>query len=880
MARHAPCRTMRCRTRPTLAGAGLALAALWPMLALSGSVLAQGADGAAQTMPALPTLSQTTPFEAMTTGLHAPSLAMMLALVVGLCVFLAMLLLGTAASLRRSKAREKTAGKSLSAIRQELDVARCLVDTAGDGLVLVEPDGGLQVLYCPADQSAMPTHAAELSLFDRWVEAGDAALLAEAIEQLRASGKAFTCDVRTLSGTLINVVGRPIGARLVVRLRDLSRLQRDFAEALHLTASLEAESQQLKKLLNALDFPIWTGDAAGLVSWSNSAFKSRGTAGQGAGQGIVLARSVLGEKSQWAQIEALHQDGQSLARVGASPDGEAAGGSPAVARDTLIHLRFADAGGTLRTAGLAMPQSEETRHRTSLARSDAAQGRMLNELSTAVCVFNAQRHLTFYNDAFANLFDFQRRVLDERPHEATVLNYLKSTRQMPESGQHRGWRDQFSAAYGAERPLVEDWELYDGRFLRVVTAPNADGGAIWLFENETEKVKLKSQFTALTQVRGATLDALREGVAVFGTDGRLQLVNPAFGELWGLSAEEVRIGVHARDITAPIRDLARDRRTIDQLVGLVGSLGQRREGFISRLTLTDDRVIDLVATPLPGGATMLTANDVSASVGIEDSLRESNAALEEAARIKTTFIKHVSYELRSPLTSIVGFAQLLDDPETGPLNERQRDYLNFVLSSTQSLVALVDSILDLATVDAGILSLSLDKVAPLALVEDAARGLEDRLLDSAITIQTRLDPGVPFLVVDKTRMRQVLYNLLSNAISFSAPGATVRVRTKRVLEGGREFAMVLVVDTGRGMSQAQARAAFEPFETGASVGGGRGPARGTGRGAGLGLTLSRALIELHGGTIDLWSREGLGTVVRCTLPLDPQGASQLDKAAE
>ena len=800
------------------------------------------------------------PFDTVLQTLNGPMLAVGTAALLGFGVFAAGVASISLFALRRERRRSAGTAEALERARSERDSTQSLVDTSGDGLLLVQPDGRLTVLHCPSQQSAMPERAEDLPHFGDWIEPEDSAGLADAIDKLRAEGQRFDRDVRTRGGTLINVQGRPVGARLIVRLRDLSRLQRDFADALHLCANLEAESQHLKQLLNAVDFPVWTADAAGLVSWSNDAFKGRGI-GDGE-SGIVSARAVLGDPDQWSTIETQHDDGQRLASANLPTDteGDASG-------DRLVHLRSTTRSGVTLTAGYAMPLSARDRYEQALEDVHAVQDRMLNALNTAVCVFNAERHLTFYNAAFADLFGFQRRVLDDHPHESTVLTYLKSTRQMPESGNHRGWRDQFSAAYAAAAPITADWELYDGRFLRVITAPNADGGAIWLFENETEKVELKSRFTAATQVRAATLDALREGVAVFGSNGRLQLVNPAFRTLWSLTAEEAKAGAHVKDITAPIRDLARDRRVIDQLVGLVGALGQRREGFIARVSLTDDRVVDLIATPLPGGATMLTANDVSAAVAIEDTLRESNAALEEAARVKTTFIKHVSYELRSPLTSIIGFAQLLDDDATGPLNERQRDYLDFVLSSTQSLVALVDSILDLATVDAGILTLSLDRIAPDRLIDEAESGLKDRLMDTGIAINRRLDPEISTLIVDETRMRQVLFNLLSNAVASSPQGGKVRIAIRR--RGDR--AVVSVIDRGRGMSAVQAKAAFEPFETGQN---------GVGSGAGLGLTLARALVELHGGTVSLWSREGVGTVVRCSLPLDPDSALPLDQAAQ
>ncbi|MEM6383432.1 MAG: ATP-binding protein [Pseudomonadota bacterium] len=833
-----------------------------PAFASAGLVLGTASAHAQTALPAQASV------QGLIDGVSAPTLIVASSVVAGVCMVALTGMVLALAALRRLTRKTADVQQAASVLRNDLDLAEAMVETSGDGLLELVDDGALRVVHGPVDRTALPADPAVLRDFSRWIEPADGRALRDAIAELRGSGKGFSTDARTLSGTLIHAEGRPVGARLVVRLRDLSRLQRDFAEALHLSANLEAESQRLKQLLNAVDFPIWTADASGLVSWSNEAFKARGAGTDGNSSGLVKAHAVVGQQAQWSDVEAMHADGQALVQITPPvPGGRDELGDVEPAGDQLVHLRLDGGDGSVLTAGFARPVSEKARFETALEQVHRNQAQILNTMRTAVIGFSAERHVSFYNEAFAQLFGFQRRVLDEKPHESTVLTYIKSTRQMPESGHHRGWRDPFAAVYRAERPLTEDWELHDGRYLRVILAPSGDGGAIWLFENETEKYDLTSRFAAETQARKASLEALREGVAVFGSDGCLQLINPAFGALWSLSDGEMAVGSHAKVTTTPIREAVRDRHVVDRIVGMIGSLGHAREEFSTRMQLTDDRVVDLLVTPLPGGATMLTADDVTAAIAVEDTLRESNAALEEAARIKTAFIKHVSYELRSPLTPIVGFTELLLTPDTGPLNERQSEYLGYVRASTNTLKVLVDSILDLATVDAGMLALSFDKVDPDALIDEAMAGIETRISDGRMHVDRKLDPSVPHLMGDRTRLRQVLYNLMSNAISFSKPGSGIRVRTRALAREDGQWIELLVIDHGPGMNAKQAAAAFEPFETGSNR---------HGTGAGLGLTLSRALVELHGGSVELWSREGLGTVVRCLLP----GPARVKSAAE
>ena len=134
-----------------------------------------------------------------------------------------------------------------------------------------------------------------------------------------------------------------------------------------------------------------------------------------------------------------------------------------------------------------------------------------------------------------------------------------------------------------------------------------------------------------------------------------------------------------------------------------------REAISGRLERRDGSVVDCTTVPLPDGATLVTFQDVTDSVNVERALRERNEALEDADKIKIDFVHHVSYELRSPLTNIIGFVHLLGDPATGPLAPKQREYLDYITVSTNTLLALINNILDLATIDAGRMQLNLGR---------------------------------------------------------------------------------------------------------------------------------------------------------------------------
>jgi len=175
-------------------------------------------------------------------------------------------------------------------------------------------------------------------------------------------------------------------------------------------------------------------------------------------------------------------------------------------------------------------------------------------------------------------------------------------------------------------------------------------------------------------------------------------------------------------------------------------------------------VLDCATAPLPDGATLLTFQDVTDTANVERALTERNDALQSADRLKTSFLRHVSYELRSPLTTIMGYVQLLLDPTLGPpigpITEKQREYLENIDTSASTLLATSNDIVDLATIDAGAMKLDLKLVDIRAAVDATAARLKDRLDERSVLLSIRAPRDAGSFVADEERVRQVLFNLL------------------------------------------------------------------------------------------------------------------------
>jgi len=254
-------------------------------------------------------------------------------------------------------------------------------------------------------------------------------------------------------------------------------------------------------------------------------------------------------------------------------------------------------------------------------------------------------------------------------------------------------------------PQQELTHLPDGRTLRLSVSPHPFGGLTFVYEDVTDRLALERSYNTLTEVQRATLDHLYEGIAVYGSDGRLKLHNPAYRNIWGLSDQDVAGEPHISEIVEKTRAYFDDD----------GDWPAMKESVIAKVTAQvpasgpldrrDGSVLQVATMPLPDGNVLLTSLDVTDSIRVERALRERNEALETTDRLKSEFIANVSYELRTPLNAVIGFAEILANQYFGALNPRQLDYSRSILESAHQLMALINDILDLATIEAGYLLL-------------------------------------------------------------------------------------------------------------------------------------------------------------------------------
>jgi signal transduction histidine kinase len=600
----------------------------------------------------------------------------------------------------------------------------------------------------------------------------------------------------------------------------------------------------LRALIDALPSPVWSRDIAGALIFVNPAY-ARAVEAKDPADAMARALELLNRPAREEASRARATGQLYTGRV------------PAVVAGARRNFDVIDVPTRTGSAGIGIDATEAEAMRSELIRLSDAHRRTLDQLATGVAIFTAEQRLTFYNTAFRSLWDLDTGFLDQTPTDSAVLDRLRAARKLPEEKDFREWKAALHEAYRATETKEMFWHLPDGRTVRVVTAPNPQGGVTYLFDDVTERLQLQRGYDALIRVQRETLDNLAEAIAVFGSDGRLRLHNPAFAEMWRLAADSLATRPHIEAVIQQCRPLYHDDALWRRLHGAVTAI-EGRDIVKARLEIRTGSVADLVTVPLPDGATLVAFLDVTDTVNVERALRERNEALETADALKVDFVHHVSYELRSPLTNIIGFAHLMGEPSIGALSTKQREYLGYISTSTNALLAIINDILDLATIDAGAMRLNLGQVDIRGTMNAAAEGIKDRLIKDDIALNIRAASDIGGFEADDRRLRQVLFNLLANAVGFSPPGATITLAAER----HSDAVIFSVTDNGPGIPPEVQDRVFDWFESHS-----QGSSH---RGAGLGLSIVRSFVELHGGTVTLDSAVGQGTTVTCRFPIVPQ----------
>jgi len=686
--------------------------------------------------------------------------------------------------------------------------------------------------------------------FLRLIAEADRERLAQAVDHLRHERVGFSLTFR-VNGRTCEVTGSPApsGGTLasVLWVHDVDQREQERARQSAGMAAAEGQARLFADLFDALDVPVWLRRADGVLLACNRAY-AKAVEAETTDIAIAAQRELVGARIEW--IRELS--------ASAASEGKAHSGMLHVviagARRLLEITETPIAGGHL--AGFAIDRTVAEETRAELARHIAAHADVLEKLGTAIIIYGPDQRVLFANSAFSHLWGLEEDWVTSAPTHGALLEELRVRRRLPEQANFQAYKKERLALYTS---LIEPREelvyLPDERVLRMVVYPHPLGGLLYTVEDVTDRLTLERSYNTLIAVQRETLDNLHAAVAVFGADGRLKLHNNAFARMWHLPPNFLANEPRVIDIVEAVKDQMPHKGDWEGYKKLLASRATDHVARVGVFRRNDNSVLDYNSVPLPDGATMFSYLDVTDSANVERALRERNEALEAADHLKSEFITNVSYELRTPLNTIIGFTEILANQYFGAMNDRQTEYARGILESSRQLLALIDDILDLALIEAGRLSLDLKPVNIHSVLFSVFTLARDRARKQGATLTLDCPASIGVVMADERRLRQALFNLVSNAMKYM-------VGEGEIVLGARwddDELLLSVADSGSGISPEDQARVFEKFERGGNA------ARASG--LGIGLSLVKSFIELHGGRIEMTSVPGQGTTVTCRLPM-------------
>ncbi len=747
---------------------------------------------------------------------------------------------------RRGRAAAGLWRKHMSAATQlqaRLETIESLLDSDSGTLFLWNGDGSIRVFAGGGENAGL--HGAEaFAAFCADLTAASQAELMEAVQALQDKGTSFAFPLFCKDDRTLACRGKPAAAGTALSISDVSEAFREIITLRDaLTETLE-ERDFLRHAINGIPYPTWRRDANGRLNWVNQAY----------------CRAV-----EAPSVEAVVACGEELIDRRALDDARPPGNSHRLGTVIAGQRRILDLFEVVTgkgSVGIAVDVTEIDDAQNEVRRQLTAQRASLNLLHTPVAIFSADRNLEFFNQGFADLWSLPAGWLANGPDHGEVLEAMRESRRLPEQADFPAWKKKQLGCYTNLIDSQEEiWQLPNERTLRVVTQARPQGGLFVLYEDLTELLTLERSLNALSKVQLETLNSLQEGVAVFGVDGRVGLYNPALLRIWKLEDAVLTGHPHIDELLSMYKEFVPDMLGWNEIKARITGADTNREMHLLRIQRKDNSVVDCMVVPLPDGGSLLTFSDITDTAKMERALRERNDALETTDRLKSEFITHISYQFRTPLNSIIGFAEILEHEFFGTLNERQHEYSQGLLEASHHLLILVNDVIDLATIEAGHMSLSRSDLDVRGLLLSVRELSRQRARESDMTLVLDCPNDIGLIHADARRIKQVMFNLMSNAIRFSSAGDEIVIGANRMIApDGREICQLWVRDKGVGIDRNYQVNMFKAFESR--------PTNGKEQGAGIGLSLVRSLVELHDGWVEVESELNQGAKVICSLPVN------------
>lgn len=679
----------------------------------------------------------------------------------------------------------------------------------------------------------------------------DAERLADALSEMRRNGEPFYLELKNVSETAeYSICGFRQTAEGETPLLDIIWV-RDVTQDEVFRRNLTAECGNLKRRthffeqsFDALPFPVWIRDEDLQIVLCNSAYAD-----------IVNAPSK--EQAVLAGTEPVYEKSPREARIlaaAARASGKGHKSDEFIVTDgrrkrmEVAEIPLPPDGDSFRgrTLGFMRDVTEEQDLKDELKNHIDSHNGVLEHLKTAIAVFNGDMRLQFYNTSFLQLWDLEEEWLDGSPSYSNFLDVLREKRKLPENRDFRAYKNQelryFSTLVAAKEDIMH---LPSGITLRRMLTPHPLGGLLITYEDVTGHLSMERSMTVLNETQYTLINRMREGVLVFGGDGRLKLANKAYAALWNFPRSDYKKPMPS------IAEVIEDQKKFFENSGEWDSLKEQLLGVVTshtgeffQILRPDGKTIEFSAVALPDGGVFVSFFDVSEAetnssllLQKENLLSRLKQTTVQADALRSSFIKDLKTEMCAPLSILNETAETLLADKNQPLSKERKNALRTIKKSSNTLKSLLDDMTDLALVEAGSNVLELTSVDVPALIGAAANALKERLKSRGVVLETECEENLPPLSADKKRLKQTLYYLLDNALNSAYKKGVISLRAARESDEDGQWLVIRIAVSALNLDDGRQKSGFSPN-------------------AGFAGSLIRNLIEMHGGKLVLADGNG------------------------
>ncbi|GHU10865.1 two-component sensor histidine kinase [Alphaproteobacteria bacterium] len=692
-----------------------------------------------------------------------------------------------------------------------------------------------------------------LSLINR----EDANQLSTLFGQLKKNGVPFNIAVSALANDkIIEIRGSKIALNgletIILWGKDITEPFTEIQDLKNRTAAAEKTMEEFLEMLNVIPMPIWKRNSNLEITYCNKAYAD---ALDSPSEKIIAKNTPLIPGNLFGQGHSLAENARKCNRMQVISQFTVIKG---VRRKLSVHEVPTSRGNSV---GFATDITSEENLSSSLDRIVTANYEVLENLSTAIAIFSENTRLVFFNGAYQKLMKLEQSWLHSKPTYAEILDERRNNRQLPEHADFQAFKkSQLALFTSITTPSQELMHLPNGNTLRTLVAPYPLGGLIFIFEDVTNSLALQRKNNTLLAVHKETIDHLQEGIAVYGSDNRMKIVNNSTIKIWDIKDKETSDlkGIHLSELLDIIKDSldygedwkSFKENSISNLTDRIAKTG--------KLTKKDNSVILFSYIPLPDGAHMLSYTNITDSCIVEKAIMERSQALKAAQQLRYEFVYGISTELKEPLNALIGFAELLMHQYYGVLNDKQLEYCKYILDSSNQLYQMTNNLLEMVSVDIESSKLDMSTFSIHETINEVIATVEKRTKEKNINIITCFEDISAKFTGDRKRIKQAIFNILINAIQFTPINGKIELR----LVSDDNNMKIIIKDEAIGLhvnddveifKKSHKKATIKYVESNTAS-----------------MPLVRSLIELHGGSLGVKADPNGNTCVICSLPIANQ----------